>query len=200
MKTLSEIQKEVGEWARANFGEQESKAVALDVEVVDRETDETEIIQVPLKLGSLAPLMGIVEEMGELMEAICCDDKEEQKDAIGDIGIYLCDYAEREGFVLSDALRLTSGCSDLPVDSLVIAVGKLNHVTLKRHQGIRGYDDDAKYKDERMRCVAFILCTLFIFSSRTFDDTEYMQILNDTWEGVVKKRDWKTNKVEGVGE
>lgn len=117
MKTLSEIQSEIGEWSRRNFGEQKSKA-----------TEQY--------LGSLAPLMGVAEEVGELM-----------------------------------------------------------HVVLKRHQGIRGYDDDGKFIAERNDAIADILVYLCDFACR--EGVDVAQCLADTWAGV-QRRDWEKNRVNAA--
>lgn len=97
-KDLKEMQGLVGSWSKQNFGDQVSKANGMT-------------------LGSLAPLLGVVEEVGELCHATLkhhqgirgFDDpakyEEAVIDAAADIMVYLCDYAEREGFSLHDALN-----------------------------------------------------------------------------------------------
>jgi len=117
VKDLSQIQSEIGEWSRRNFGEQTSKVTG----------------QV---LGSLAPLLGAAEEVGELM-----------------------------------------------------------HVVLKRHQGIRGYDDDAKYIRERDDAIADILVYLCDFSCR--EGVDIAKALDETWAGV-QRRDWEKNRVNAA--
>lgn len=107
--SLREIQQEIGEWSRRNFGDQVSKSTG----------------QV---LGSLSPLLGVQEELGELC-----------------------------------------------------------HVVLKRHQGIRGYDDDAKYQAERDDAMADIMVYLCDYASREGVDLE--AVLTMTWNKV-KSRDW----------
>ena len=107
--SLREIQREIGEWSRRNFGEQVSKATGQ-------------------RLGSLCPLLGVQEELGELC-----------------------------------------------------------HVVLKRHQGIRGYDDDVKYQTERDDALADILVFLCDFSEDEGVDLE--GVLAMAWNKV-KSRDW----------
>lgn len=110
-KDLETIQQEVRAWSHREFGGQESKA------------------QPGLVLGPLAPLMGIVEEVGELFDA---EVRESFRDAVGDIAIYLCDYAGREGITLS-LRRYTNWKPRIePQTALIIALGRLYHVTLKR--------------------------------------------------------------------
>ena len=116
--SLREIQREIGEWSRRNFGDQVSKSTG----------------QV---LGSLSPLLGIQEELGELC-----------------------------------------------------------HVVLKRHQGIRGYDDDAKYQAERDDAMADIMVYLCDYASREGVDLE--GVLTMTWNRV-KSRDW-TNRPQDANQ
>jgi len=182
MKTLNELRKEVGQWSRDNFGSQESKA------------------RPGLHLESLAPLMGIVEELGELEEAwqnyVEFDDA---KDAIGDILIYLCDYMYREIDCYFPPLRYIDN-SDVNYSSLSqihICLGKLFHCTLKYHQGIRGIDNFDSYAIERDRCILELLRYLHKFTVDQFAGETLTKIINDTWENVVSKRDWKKDSVNG---
>jgi NTP pyrophosphatase (non-canonical NTP hydrolase) len=97
-ESLRAIQKQVGAWSRKNFGEQISKVTG----------------QV---LGSLNPLLGVQEECGELTHAVLKRhqgirgfDKDEtyidaRDDAVSDLLIYLCDFAEREGIDLQALLN-----------------------------------------------------------------------------------------------
>lgn len=112
-KSLRTIQYEIAEWSLRNFKDQKSK-------------------QTGQVLGSLAPLLGINEESGEL-----------------------------------------------------------NHVMLKRHQGIRGFDDDTKFKTERDDCIADLLVYLCDFSNR--EEVDLQGVLNKVWSKV-QKRDWEKNK------
>jgi len=116
-KSLALIQSEVAKWSRVNFGDQVSKA-----------TDQV--------LGSLSPLLGLVEEVGEL-----------------------------------------------------------SHVTLKHHQGIRGYDDEQKYQEERDDAVGDILIYLCDYASR--EGISLQDALNKTWQKIVKKRNWVDNPETG---
>jgi NTP pyrophosphatase (non-canonical NTP hydrolase) len=61
------------------------------------------------------PLLGIVEEVGELSHAHLkmeqgirgtkCEHLDAKMDAIGDIMVYLADYCERNGLCLEDCVR-----------------------------------------------------------------------------------------------
>ena len=87
-KSLSEIQGEVGAWSKQNFGDQDP----------------------------INPLLGVVEEVGELCHAVLKSrqrirlmDIEDEKDAIGDVLIYLLDYCHRRNFAAISILNETWG-------------------------------------------------------------------------------------------
>lgn len=96
---LEIFQEQVGLWAYENFGKPQGKSRAQH-DLID--TND--------------PLMGMVEELGELHHAILKrkqmirvgenhDGKE--RDAIGDLLIYCLDYCSRRGFSCSDILKTT---------------------------------------------------------------------------------------------
>lgn len=97
-KSLREIQAEVGRWSINNFGFQVSKRTGVE-------------------LGSLAPLMGMGEELGELFHAVLKHHQgiremalmsayeEARNDALADILIYMCDFATREDVDLQAVLN-----------------------------------------------------------------------------------------------
>lgn len=177
MKSLNQLKQEVGEWSKANFGEQETEHLKCLI--------ETSQVDVRVCLGSLAPLMGLVEELGELQRS---ETKEDIEDAIGDIGVYSCDYAYREQIIIPYLGALESSFSE-PISYL----GGLFHVTLKRHQGIRGYDSDEKYKAERD-----IYFWHFLESVNVCCNGRLVEFTNKTWDSIVSKRDWKENPNDGT--
>lgn len=85
-KSLEAIQDEQYEWSKANFGPQDP----------------------------MLPLLGVVEEVGELCRAVLKrkqgirmdeDHLRMEKDAIGDIVICMMDYCNRRGFSLLHLVR-----------------------------------------------------------------------------------------------
>ena len=116
---LSKLQQEVGEWADGQFPQQ------------------------PVQ----NPLLGSVEESGELAEEFLSSgfDRTEVMDAIGDMVIYLCDFAYQFDVDLGDAqqhldsVELQTQCStntELTLE-LSVANGKLINSFLKQDQGIK---------------------------------------------------------------
>lgn len=167
---LKTIQQNVGLWSLENFGQQQSK------------------VDPDLFLGSLAPLMGIAEEIGELASAQYV---EEVEDALGDIAIYLCDYAARENFQLQPLWPDNIIPATQDVSVLMKPLGELFHCTLKRHQGIRGFDMFPTYVKARDKAVQDLLKAMVaVASGHGFSLPATIQ---STWELVVAERDWKKN-------
>lgn len=168
------------------------------------------ICHIPVLLGSLAPLMGIVEEVGELSEARLTfltaansdldvlkatqqKANEEFKDALGDIAVYLCDYCTREAVDLQHLVtHREEEAEEIPpvISRLTIPVGKLYHATLKHHQGIRGFDTYSKYALARNAAITDLWLTLESIS-QIIAQQSLLSILEETWNKVVSKRDWK---------
>lgn len=56
----------------------------------------------------LHPLLGAVEEVGELIEAHNTNNQSDRIDAVGDIVLYLLDYCNKTGIDFEDAVRTTA--------------------------------------------------------------------------------------------
>jgi len=197
MRTLDAIQSEVGEWAQVNFGDNESPFFVLKIEAfpVDWKPGSP-MPNTLVALESLAPLMGIAEEIGELAAAT---KKEDIEDALGDMFIYLCDFACRLDFILPFGRHLKYEI-DAGGDSfkgMVEWTGRLFHGTLKRHQGIRGFGADDVYFDHCVKCTAMLLAYMQAHSKALGVDLTI--IANTTWNNVVSKRDWKKAPIDGGG-
>lgn len=182
------IAQEVHLWSIENFGDQKG-------------------------IDKLAPLLGIGEELGELAAASNSEEfgeeterLREQADAIGDIGIYLFDFCTRdevdlEGILWSidksipDNPALAFHSFDRCLSSLISDLGHLHHAVLKRHQGIRGYDDINVYVSNRDTAIGSLLANLYQISVTAlypFEVNNFELIVEETWEKVVSKRNWKS--------
>ena len=188
---LRELQAAVGQWSRSNFGEQESKHLVLSI---PSPTHNAEPFRYPFPLQSLAPLLGLVEEIGEFARA---KNHAEMKDALGDILIYLLDFCSRENTVLSpDSTDWTPNIYTPQISLiLTIEVGKLCHAVLKRHEGIRGYDDDRKYFIHRDEAVANLFKIVDTACQALFSESAF-QVAKATFDGVVSKRNYKKSPSE----
>lgn len=172
-KRLLMIQDEVGMWSWRNFGRQESRSVPS------------------LVLGSLAPLIGIVEEVGELEEA---EKDADVRDAVGDIGIYICDYSYREELELHVGI-VDSADAGSTKNIALISAKQLMHATLKHHQGIRGFEDEGVYRSVIIRSLHRMIAWLDFRCQKLFQDS-FVDVVDETWQRV-KKRNWKKNRKQG---
>lgn len=170
----ADLQIDVAQWSTTNFGFQQSK----------QDPD--------MFLDSLAPLMGMAEEIGEWMEA---ETKPDQRDALGDLLVYLLDYTSREGLLLQRVPERILEAD--PMVEILGSLGKLFHATLKRHQGIRGMDDRGRYCLVRDTAILKIINAVDALCLEEFKEPAY-SVAKDTWDKVVAKRDWKRNPEDGA--
>jgi hypothetical protein len=154
------------------------------------------------------PLLGIIEELGELEEALINYDKllsthtfntiaydsrvtNAVIDAIGDIMIYKADYCRVLGINIEHVTNIiyTHAKQDI---TYAVLVGKLCHAHLKMEQGIRG-DKIGHIKDiiEYLKLIYSRLCIICWKYNIDFD-----QCIEVTWKKV-QNRDWNKNKVNG---
>lgn len=175
ISTLNKIQPELKIWTGKNFPENTEKE----------------------------PLLGIGEELGELVEVFSKYEDNpnepltaELTDAIADTLIYAADFANQCGFVFGE---LTALCGFTTTRNRALLelfkhLGKLNHHTLKRSQGIRGsYGEHTLYLKQHLTlfvgAVDYMACWYGIDAA---------EAVADTWDKKVKKRDWLANKENGA--
>lgn len=102
MKSLQEIQEEIGKWSNTQFG-------------FNLSHDDTSL-SYGAPLGSLPSLLGMVEEIGELCHAVIykhqgrgysdpIEHRKAKEDALADLLIFACDFAERENISLLGVLN-----------------------------------------------------------------------------------------------
>lgn len=171
---LLEIQEDLKEWSENNFGS-------------DRDPE--------------LPLLGIVEEVGELAHAQLKsiqkirgtpeEHEEAKKDAVGDIVIFLLDWCflsdvsvgelETEEDRLPDAIYVTDP-TDIVLD-IATASGRLTGAHL---------DEDEE--DEELSA-GYILLLLRAYCM--VQDWDFRGIVENTWEEV-KQRDWVNNPRTGT--
>lgn len=148
-------------------------------------------------------LQGMMEELGELASA---DDHRDRADAVGDVLIYALHHANRIGVdlatvsegAITEALRTAelvgsrTVCFNSGLMAAMAALGRLAHARLKRAQGIRkGEDHDATEVASLGRVVgAMELVSLALGETAS----HYLAL---TWDGIVKKRDWKVDDALG---
>ena len=204
MQSFEQIRAQVGRWSQENFSGQETPYLRVyhagsikqdhPRSVEDAPGDE---LTCPLVIGldGLAPLMGMVEEVGELFDA---DSKDNARDAIGDIAVYLCDYCYREGVGWPRTDTIPDREKLKPVRGVVVDVGKLFHCHLKRFQRIRGFHNLLTFSAARMEAIYGLVWHLEQLAKEETSG-DLLMLLNETWNSIIRKRDWRTDPVGGGG-
>lgn len=208
MQTFEKIQFQVGAWSLKNFNGQETPYLnvrfAGEVRDCARNKgdapgpawDALHSEALVVSLGGLAPLMGLVEEVGELCGA---KSRTDAQDALGDIAIYLCDYLCRENIQWPTRIELPveQQYTAAPVTGIVVCLGALHHCHLKRFQRIRGMHDLKAFEAKRMEALHGLVWHMELVAENANDDL--LTLLNHTWNTIVNKRDWKKDAGGGGG-
>lgn len=205
---INRIQRQVGRWSYANFGQNGTPYLRCRtvssgfVRGTARSSHDTSTQNhnenLLACLGALAPLLGIVEEAGELSLA---KNEADEFDAVGDICIYLCDYCHRSDVFLADyvynlkQLPESVGMSD-PA-GIAAGVGLLARAELKRHQRIRGFHVDKVYHEARDRALTILVWHIAGYCIGL--ETTFSDVLSDTWKEIVSERDWNKDAEGGGG-
>jgi hypothetical protein len=133
------------------------------------------------------PILGVVEELGELEMA---ETLEDTYDAIGDVAIYLCDACTGLG-LRAEQVWARRGDGTGAERSAGDLAGALAHAFLTYQQGIRAVSPTLVAS-----ALAAILVALEAKAQRLFaSDVESIAL--DVWQDV-KKRDWRQYPVNGV--
>jgi hypothetical protein len=147
--------------------------------------------------GDYYPLLGVVEELGELVTSEISEDNPGIFDAIADITIFMADYCTAQGYdideIYTDAPEQVARRDAGEYVMLIVAeVGRIAHHHLKRLQNIRGTHDE--HGEMIKYSIGMILTYLDFYCFEQGKD--FMKIVEDTWSEV-KKRDWKVNPITG---
>ena len=137
------------------------------------------------------PLLGIVEELGELARAA---DREEREDAYADIAIFACDYCSAKGWDLADIFTRSELYRRERIPGLMrvdarhfmfIQAADLCHSHLKFEQKIRtGEAHDYAARKALSTLLGELYCTA------KDDGLELFAVVEKVW-AKVKLRDWK---------
>lgn len=158
------------------------------------------------------PLLGIVEEIGELMEAQSAiavgkmaaeQGNTAARDAIGDAVIFMAVFCGMAGFSLLQLAEKHADDFSLPLYSekeltfmFSLTLGKLCHAFLKDQQGIRGHS----HRDVMGEQIGKLMCLLGLMCQ--VSDFDILECVDEAW-AVVKERDWvkwpKTGRPPGEG-
>lgn len=152
------------------------------------------------------PMLGLVEEYGELIAAINAHDltgnAAEIEDAVGDIFVFAADFCSRHGLSLQDVYRqaeypITVAYGGKRIQILAertasVALGNLAHTVLKKEQGIRG--SDAYHQVRMVQFLGTFLKSVDLIAEVSNVTTE--NAIKDTWFRVCE-RDWSKNRTNG---
>lgn len=149
------------------------------------------------------PVVGMIEELGELFEALeernvlaSTDDDERCRaaieDAVGDVIVYMVNVCWQRGWLLADLWETRFGVPDIAfkkdgstLQSPVTHMRWLAHHQLKGEQHIRGgYEEHNNKMQDRCRAILFLLDR--VTAGRAMD------VAAETW-GRVRRRDWTKN-------
>ncbi len=138
------------------------------------------------------PLVGMVEEIGELAAAREVHDLSEMRDAVGDIGIYMVDFCN--GLKLDVQPIWDEACStgtkfDDTGAGLQNEIGRVAHGFLKSFQQIRMNEDHAG----NIRAGLVNLVAYLQRIARVAGIGEVDEIIHSVWQQV-KQRVWKKNR------
>jgi len=203
---FQQLTQDVGRWSKANFEETYCRELPVRWIHLKKQDDKEQTdpdAEVIAGLGSVAPLMGMTEEIGELLEADTAGDMEAVEDAVGDILIYLADWCYRESFSFPEIQSILQQSPEKHLKQLGIACGKLYHAKLKRCQGIRAMPNNAVYQTAVSEAMISLVSHLqaymqFQYANDKPEVCDLLVIANHTWETVVSKRQWKTWPRTGV--
>jgi len=173
-KTLSEIQAELKVWTIYNFGKQES----------------------------IIPIMGMIEELGELTHAHLkelqgirkSDFLADKKDAIADITIYLLNYFNCidkdisliENTILDKHIDDNNNFYILNINS---QISKLSDIYVNDN-----FDYANVITESNIEHCSYILYSLYEYAYNI--ELDLLTIINEVWE-TVKLRDWKLYPLNG---
>lgn len=207
MQAYQQIQFQIGAWATANFGNNETpyleileagSIVADKPRKPDDKPDKNaRHNNMVVELGSLAPLMGLVEELGGFMAAFLTEDKKGIEDALGDIAVCVCDYCCHESILFPTKVTLTKKERyATPVGGAMVYLGTLYRCHLKRHQRIRNMHNKRTFEKERAAALHGFVWHLEAMA-KEYTKTPLLTILNKTWNNIVKKRDRRADATAG---
>lgn len=151
------------------------------------------------------PVLGLVEELGELTEAYLVGDQPKVIDGLGDFWVYAINacrhfdanfhYLRAAGHAREQdgALIFNFRSADQMLLKAMALIGRLCHGALKMEQGIRGT------KEEHLETISNALADLWIVLSAfaSYFDLSLKGVLENTWNEVMQ-RDWLKNPETGT--
>lgn len=130
--------------------------------------------------------LGIVEELGELVDA---ETEEDRIDALADAGIFTFDLAARSGIeadelLLDEPMELDASIGRSHLQS---AIGSVAQVLLKTAQGIRGMDNEAAAREALVKALVVFFETLKAYTVYNYKK-DLIVLIGATYDRIVSKR------------
>ena len=136
------------------------------------------------------PLLGIVEELGELAKHLT--NPAEAYDAIGDVMIFMVDYCLCMSIRFVQLVKKPAYEAPTDFRTIMKTVGYLCHHHLKLEQDIRGNISTHLYSIE-----AYLTQIIGILKNLCEEyDFSFKEVIFNTWE-YVETRDWSKDKEKG---
>lgn len=177
----------------SEFSEKYNKNLTK-LQLLQKEVNEYDRANYP-KNNSVRMTLGIIEENGELAEAIEKNDIKEIKNAVADIMVFSMQLASFENvdwennleYNGDDFTRITGDPKSLMHNSnIVIPLGRLSHHILKREQGLGKAEDHLEHIKEALKDIGF-----YCIHIAAKYDFNWRQNFVEVVEGEVLKRDRK---------
>jgi hypothetical protein len=147
----------------------------------------------PDNLGkAYRPLIGMVEELGELSLAVWKQDTNEVADALGDTCVFMAHYCLEMDFSLEDIYVNRRGGTDCIPNGL-FWIGQLCHAHLKLDEGIRGRPEQ-HLRDADM-CLRGLMRYLVVVAVQ--HDLSLPDVVESVWLKV-RQRDWQAYPGTGI--
>jgi len=211
MQTFAMIQFQIGAWSLNHYGRYETQHLCITAEPANQDDPnfgrkievDAEHKWFNVELGSLAPLMGLAEDMGELVAAleeisefVATQKKEEgaeitipseffrnMENALGGIIIHLCDYCCRENTKLPERVALAVRDRAPSGVGLITHLGKLFRCHRKRHEEVLTTKDFDAIHMEALRGFVWHLETC----AKEYTSSNLLIILNQAWRKMALK-------------
>jgi hypothetical protein len=176
----------------------------------------------PIAKHDIQMTLGLIEEFCECHEAKQLQGKHGKLDALGDICVYAGQLCISHRLALRPILMMAEALFDywyvLDADHELgdqpafpdptVAIGTLAHITLKRDQKIRGYDNNEKFKPEFVQQLATVIALAkvdcFVADEDSIDEPEaqmaWDNLITDTYLKVgaqVLQRNWTVDRSAG---
>lgn len=143
-----------GVFVVSEFSEKYNKHLTK-LQFLQKELDEYDRTNYP-KNNSVRMTLGIIEENGELAEAIEKNDLNEIKNAVVDISVFSMQLASFENIDWEENLDEFTKVTEDPktvTSNIVIPLGSLAHHILKREQGLGKPEDHLEHIKENLRSI-----------------------------------------------